>query len=150
MKRQTKASVPEVPEPTKPDEADEATSKMMDPDAPETSEVTPYAVNTRVAYTIETLIGEVVDLFPEVTYETTEPDGRAVHKAVTFEANETPEQFPTLLALIKDDPRVQFLVHDEKEQVVYVRTYDNPLLQDSRDTFSLAEAWAELIGEGDL
>ena len=98
---------------------------------------------------METLIGEVAELFPETTYEIAGIDGRNTALEVVFDISmldtEDRERLLGVLMLTVHDPRVEEVLHDSDS--VVVAFLSNPRLQDLRDTFDLSGAYGVLIGD---
>jgi hypothetical protein len=122
---------------------DDKTAQPMDAGAEETS--TPMAAmpNERNARALDTLISEVVALFPETTYEVGNRNGRGVALSVTFATHET-DGLPALLSLVAGDARVLDVTYDEQEDSVLVHLWNRGRTQDLRDSFNLADAWLVL------
>lgn len=132
-----KSAEPKAPEP-------------MDPSVTERAAPVTPSSNERDCYAALTLIKEVTDLFPEVTYETGGRNGRNVALDVTFADGETPDLYP-LLALIESDARVSGVTSDHAEGLVHVSFHNSLRTQDSRAPFGLVEAHRILAeGEGSI
>lgn len=128
--------------------AETTAPEPMDPGVVETKTPEVRPNNGRNAYSVDTLIAEVTDLFPEVTYETSNPDWRNANTDVTFD-DVTDEGLVSLLrALAETDPRVAEVITEETRVLVSVK--QNPRTQDSREPFGLADAWMVLVEDGSL
>lgn len=108
-------------------------------------------ITRRTAYAVETLISEVEAVFPGVDYTLTNRNGRGVALGVTFfGSEETVSDLGNLLLLMNDpayseDHRIEEVTEDAEG--VHVLFFNRSLLQDSRESFGLAGAWAVLTGE---
>lgn len=115
-------------------------SEPMDASAPEVAVGTPATNHKRVVGAAKTLIAEVGLLFPGVTYEVTNYDGRNAAHDVQFLMSDDEIELADLLMLVKDDERVHEVI-DDGEGVVLVSIVMNPRTQDIRDPFNLDKAW---------
>jgi hypothetical protein len=119
----------------------------MDPSIREQATPEPVVRAKRDVYAVRTLVTEVTDLFPEVSYETSNPGPFGGNVTVSFDQSDTPDLFP-LLALIESDERVQS-VGETGDGDALVNFHANLRTQDSREPFGLAEAHAILTGESE-
>lgn len=117
-------------------------TEPMDPSVHERVTGIAHHPRERNAYALDTLITEVMDLFPETTYEVSGRDLRGVALHVQFFIEH--EGLAALLTLLDSDPRVEEVVRDDEEVLVALRS--SARTQDSRDSFGLTEAW-EVIAE---
>jgi hypothetical protein len=126
--------------------------KMMDPSIPEASVAAPQANTGRPCWAIETLREEVQALFPETAIEYSAYNGRNTALGVTFDCAMLDDEDWTIarkaVGLIPVDARVQEIVVDGDQRIIYAAMYSNARTQDSREPFGLADAYALLI-EGD-
>lgn len=124
----------------------------MDPTIPETTQPVAASNHPRVAYALQTLVAEVHHLFPETPVEYSNVDGRNTALDATFDLtvlDSTDRQgFRDLLRLITSDERVAEVLTDEDQVLVSIRS--NPRTQDSRETFSLNDAWMVMHDDGPL
>lgn len=124
--------------------------ESMDPSIREGRVGTPQANTERPCWAISTLNEEVWALFPETPVEYSDVNGRNTALSVTYDCTaldvETDRiDLPNLLALIRDDARVdQVLISKDDEKVnidyVLVQMRSNPRTQDNREPFGLADA----------
>lgn len=114
--------------------------KEMDPSAREVSVPEVHVNNQRLAYALETLIAEVMELFPETLHEVSNYNGRNVALDVRFHSEDDFDDLSTLLRLVADDARVAEVLVDEDDSYVLVALRPNPRTQDLRDPFNLGDA----------
>ena len=118
----------------------------MDPSARERAIGTQAQNHPRPCWAMKTLIAEVMDLFPETTYEESGYDGRNTALDVVFDVHECPD-LARLLECVRTDDRVVDVDYDQHGQMVLVAFRAQPRMQDSREPFGLADAWSILIDE---
>lgn len=121
----------------------------MDPSVPEVSQARPVRNRGRNAYALDTLIEEVLALFPETTHEVSGRNQFNTHLHVSFHTEEF-ERLDELLALVEGDHRVEEVLMEAEDRTILVALRPNMRTQDSRDSFGLAEAWdvlAEKYGD---
>lgn len=132
----------------------------MDPGAPETTNPAQSGdysrsapVSARNCWAIAVLLEEVTTLYPEAIAVTTDVTSRKVGIEVTFSGwddahGDADAGLDRLLTLIKHDFRVAEVTPEpadgQTEPSVKVRMVSNPAVYDSRDSFSLAEGYAEM------
>lgn len=124
------AKAPEAPEP-------------MDSSVPEVTGAPPVANRQRNAYALDVLIGEVLEVFPETTFEVSGVNRFNTALHVAFHPEEF-ERLDELLALVEDDPRVEEVLAEPEDHTILVCLHANLRLQDSRELFGLSEAWVIL------
>lgn len=122
------------------------TPQPMDPNADEAKVGKPAFNHRRTCYAIQALVAEVRALFPETVYKATNYDRRGTALSVTF-MTDTTEGLGQLLELVRPDVRVLDVSKDSVDPSVTVTFRSSPRLQDLRDTFNLAQAWA-ILSEG--
>lgn len=122
----------------------------MDPQVREVEKPVAYTNNRRNCYALDTLVKEVLELFPETKYEVSEYDVRNSALAVTFwfgsgSITGGSSLAGDLLALAVTDDRIDVVevtgLPTNSDEAVYVRFLPSARTKDSRATFSLAEAW---------
>lgn len=118
----------------------------MDPSVQESITPKPQRNRERNGYAMQTLIDEMVDLFPDLPYETSEPREFNVRTLVTFKE----PHLSALLLLIQGDPRVADVRPDPEAGETSVEFHASLRTQDSRDPFGLAEAYAILAEDGKI
>lgn len=123
----------------------------MDPEYVEAAVAAlPNSGNTyRICWSLKTLVSEVHGLFPEMPVEFSNVDGRNTALDATFDLTVLDESdrslFRDLLRLCTTDERVREVISDSDQVLVGIKS--NPRIQDSRDWFSLADAWL-VMAEG--
>lgn len=128
----------------KPAEAAGAPSKPeMDPSAPESLTPGVTVRKARLAYSVETLIEEVMDLFPETTYEPSDMNVWGARDGVTF-VTDGIDGLGDLLRLLASDTRVKEITSDSTEGLVDVQMHGSLRTMDSREPFGLSEIWGVL------
>jgi len=123
--------------------AEDKAPEPMDSDAPETTNAAPVTNRQRNAYAVDTLIAEVLEVFPETTYEVSGYNQFNTALHVAFHPDEF-ERVDEVLALIEHDERVQEVIAEPSDHTILVALHPNLRLQDLRDPFNIAEAWAIL------
>lgn len=129
-----------------------AETTPMDPSAQEVSGTNRVSSNTaRNVYAMDTLIAEVLDLFPETVVETNDVDGRNAAHTVGFsvEGREEKPILLTILELLVSDPRILSVGADDEVGLVWVAFTHNARLKDSREPFNLSAAFSVLIEQED-
>lgn len=133
-----KKSTPEVKAP-----------EPMDPSVTEAKTGTATTNNQRNAYALVTLASEVHSLYPEMSYEFTNHDGRNTALGLSFDLTELPEDergdFTRLLWLVGSDPRVNEIVTEYDQLLILL--VPSARTQDSRDSFGLVEAYSIMFEE---
>lgn len=127
----------------------EEQGQPMDPSAREGDGVM-HVNHPRMTYGMETLVAEVLALFPETTYETSNVNPRNVAFDVQFDITSfgaDPHEVATLIGLTEDDERI-FEVSANQTHVL-VSFVNNPTLMDNRDPYGLADAWI-VLNEGEV
>lgn len=121
------------------------TPEPMDPGARETA--TPVATTNRRrnAYALDTLVGEVDTLYPDIPIEVSNVDGRGTALDVQFALTEEHSGLMDLLRLVQSDNRVKEVLVEEDDMLVLVSFRSDPRTQDSREPFHLADAIDVLI-----
>lgn len=123
---------------------EDAALAPMDPDAPEIPAGTaPVANRQRNAYAIDTLISEVLEVFPETTHEVSGYNQFNTALHVAFHPEEF-ERVDEVLSLIEVDERVQEVLVEPEDRTILVALHPNMRLQDLRDPFNIKHAWAIL------
>ena len=123
----------------------------MDNTMPEGDAPVMYVPTPRNTYAMDQLIKEVLDLFPETSYEVSARNQRGVAFDVQFTPDtEHARDLMVLLSLLADeaynrDVRLLSIVADIEGVLVSFR--NNPQIQDDPAPFGLAEAHAVLSGE---
>lgn len=131
----------------------DAAAQPMDPSINETATPVQRSANPRNAYTIDTIIAEVLAIYPDTPYEVGDRTALNVATSVRFDlvGAAAPDlddstdavSLPDLLALLDvTDPRLAEISPSEG----YVRVRASARTQDSREPFGFAEAWDTLIG----
>lgn len=119
----------------------------MDPSAPETKtpptgEVGGMSNTARVAYAIKQLVKEVEELFPETPVTYGNINGRNTALSVEFDLTSLDkserEALTNLAGLVESDPRVLDVLPLSESVLITLRA--NPVTQDSREPFGLADA----------
>lgn len=118
-----------------------STAGQMDPDPTPTSG--PTGARERNARSLDVLIKEVTDLFPETPYEVGKPGQWNVRTSVVFETGGV-EGLVDLLVLLAADERVEEITEDSREGLLEVALYPSLRSMDSRESFGLAETWSVL------
>lgn len=112
----------------------------------------PHTNQQRVCYAIETLVGEVHDLFPETPVEYSGRDGRGTALDVSFDLSVLDDRDTSLLlallGLLDSDERVAAVITEDKASLVSMRS--DPRTQDSRASFGTADAFDVLTDEPDF
>ncbi len=124
--------------------------EMMDPSLREGVVGVPATNRQRVCYTIQTLVAEFSDLFPETPVEYSNYDGRNTALDVSFNLTVLPEDGTrqnaiTLLYLVSEDERVKQVISED--DVMLVSVWPNPRTQDDRTPFNLGDAYLVLAGD---
>jgi hypothetical protein len=135
--------------------AESKAPEPMDATIRETAEPVAALPNQRLAYAAKTLLAEVADLFPEMTYVEGERNGRGVLIGLVFEmASLSPRDADTVVALFtlfdfNAEPRIADVTYDGEEQLLSVTFRNQPSIYDSRDLFGLSDALLVLAGRDD-
>lgn len=126
---------------------DSTEPQPMDATITEATTGTAHVNHQRQCYAMETLIKEVLDLFPDTPFEVSNFDGRNTGHDVTFDATAVPEDerttFNNLLLLTETDIRVKTVTVADDE--VLVEFTNDPRFQDMRLTFGLTSAYMILV-----
>lgn len=124
-----------------------AEPKAMDPDLQESSLSTDAAlVIARHCYSIDTLVSEVLGLFPETIVTYGDPNGRDVALSATFETEESGfGPLREILSIVGLGERIAMVSTDLVGGRITVFVRNTPATYDSREQFGLAEAFAVLI-----
>jgi hypothetical protein len=124
-------------------------SEPMDKAAREAGAPQDFTPRPRDAYAVVTLVSEVQSIFPDISVETFNPNGRGVNLSVAFYDDEEPD-LATVLALIEDETRIEVVERstgDESEPGYTVVQFDNnPVSYDRREGFDIAGA-IEVLSE---
>lgn len=133
---------------TTPDEAfggdTKADRQPMDASAPTAPAGTvPIANRQRNAYALDTLIAEVLEVFPETTHEVSGYNALNTALHVAFHPEEF-ERLDEVLSLIEDDVRVEEVLAEREDHTILVALHPNLRLQDLREPFNIKAAWTEL------
>lgn len=123
-----------------------AAPEPMDASMPEVQTPEVRTNTQRNSYALDALIEEVRNLFPETAFEVSNYDWRNAALDVQFTTDE--EDLPRLLSLVDTDERVAEVL-DDGAGTLLVSLHPNPRVQDSRETFGLAEAYKALSGTED-
>lgn len=120
----------------------------MDANAPEVSGEGRVSSNTaRNVYALDTLVAEVLELFPETDISVSDVDGRNAAHDVQFSYSEGGSELESLLTLVGDDERVNEVLIDETS--VLVAFTHNARLKDNREPFHLGDAFSVLTDPED-
>lgn len=123
----------------------------MDPSILESVTGTAKPNRKRRAYALHTLINEVLDLFPETTYEVSGYDGLNAALDVQFYVEHA--GLAALLWLVESDERVREVIselaagQDGGGEEFLVSLKPNARTKDSREPFGLAAAWEILADQ---
>lgn len=128
---------------------EEVAAKAMDPSVREQTTPVKPSNNPRDAYAVLTLVNEVMDLFPETSYETSGPNSFNTNLVVAFDDSESSDLYP-LLTLVESDARVLRVDRDSIEHRTFVEFHNSFRTQDSRAPFGLAGAHDILTAGGDV
>lgn len=118
----------------------------MDPSARETTGGAARPNAKRVCGALKTLSAEVADLFPETTVTYHDYDGRNTALTAAFDYTALDEaarsMFADLMSVLNVDERVLIVevMGTHEEMVAAVRVRSNPVTQDKREVFGLADA----------
>jgi hypothetical protein len=124
---------------------DKKMPEPMDAGAPERDSAEPVANNRRACYAAKQLVKEVLDLFPETSYDYTSFNLRNTAITVCFDTEEGSE-LEQLIRLVDADARVDAIVRDNHDRLA-VDFYNRPRTYDIKDTFGLEDAWLVLTGD---
>lgn len=116
----------------------------MDPEAVESSvPVGPVANRQRNAYALDTLIEEVLSVFPETTYEVSGYNAFNTALHVVFHTEEF-ERLDELISMVADDHRIEEVLYESEDRTILVALRPNLRTQDLRTPFHLPAAWTIL------
>lgn len=106
---------------------------------------------TRNCWALETLVREMLDLFPETGVAFGNYDGRNTALDAVFDLSmldpEDRDLAAALLQMLTVDHRVDDAVYEESEALATVSIKSGPRTQDLRDPFGLADAFDVITAE---